>query len=209
MRLRRPVIAGVVLAVLALLPPTAANASTGASSPTPTTTRVTTPMTVGGYNAQVAAAHGYKIVTHSDGTQESVPVTAAAVAERKQADQARIAAQAKSQSTVTPAVVGNCGSSWLQGTKIANDTVTFQTGFIVYLAAYEHTWTVNAVGFITANHWTTTGAGPANGSDSWQGAIYNVVGPGYAGVPAWSASASVVLRDGTVCYSLGPTFNFG
>lgn len=198
-----------VVAVLALLPATAANASTGvASSPTPNTTRVTTPMAVGGYDAQVAAANGYKIVTHADGTEESVPVTAAAAAERKQADQARAAAQA-SQSTVAPAAVGNCGSSWLQGAKVANDTVTFQTGFIVYLAAYEHTWTVNAQGFISGNYWTTSGAGPANGSDSWEGAIPGVVGPGWAGVPAWSASASVVLRDGTVCYSLGPTFNFG
>ena len=204
MHLRKLVIVGFAVASLALIPATAANASTGTPGPAPTTETTHAAMTVSGYNAEVAEANGYKIVTNADGTQESVPVTDAAIAQRRQADQLRAAAP---QETASPAVV--CGDSWASGTKVANDTVAFNTGFIVYGAAYEHTWTVYADGFITANSWSTSGAGPASGNESWEGAIPGVVGPGIGGVPFGSASASVVLVDGTVCYSDGPTFTFG
>jgi len=55
--------------------PTAANAATTAEP-----TRDYFTMTVGGYDAAVAEANGYQIITNEDGTQESVPVTAAAKA---------------------------------------------------------------------------------------------------------------------------------
>ncbi len=163
-------------------------------------------MVVHGYDAQVAAANGYRIVSNADGTQQSVPVTAAAIAQRQQADQIRAAAR---QGTPSPSVGVVCGDSWVSGVKKARDTVAFSTGFLVYGAAYQHTWTVYATGFITGNSWTTSGAGPASGTKSWTGAIPRVVGPGVGGVPFASASASVILVDGTVCYSVGPTFTFG
>ena len=50
-------------------------------------------MVVAGYDAEVAEANGFKIVTHADGSQESVPVTAAAAAQRERADQRRAANQ--------------------------------------------------------------------------------------------------------------------
>lgn len=206
MHLRKSIITGAVVVAFALLPATAANASTGSSDPAPNSTRVTTPMVVHGYDAQVAAANGYKIVTNADAAQESIPVTAAAVAQSKQADQRRAGVQA--QSAATPAVVGNCGSSWVSGVKQAHDTVAFSTGFLVYLAATHYTWTVYATGAITGNHLSSTGGGPASGTRSWTGAIPSVIGPGIGGVPFACGSASVVLVDGTVCYSVGPTFLF-
>jgi hypothetical protein len=215
MRYRKSIIAAFVVATLALLPATAANASTVTSDPapspaaTPDTTTTYQPMVVHGYDAQVAAENGYKIVTNADGTQDSVPVTAAAAAQQQQADQLRANAQAESQSTATPAVLTECGYDWVSGSKIANNTVAFNTGFLVYLAGTHYTWTVNAVGFITANHWTSSGGGPASGTKNWNGAIPNVIGPGIGGVPGGSASAAVILVDGTVCYSEGISFSFG
>lgn len=193
-------------AILVVGPVTAANADTGTPAQTPDSVTIYSPMVVGGYDAQVAEANGFKIVTHADGSQESVPVTAAAVAQLKQADQLRAAAR---QSAGTSGAAAVCGDSWVSGSKIANDTVAFNTGFIVYLSAYSHSWRVYATGFVTGNYWSTSGAGPASGNKSWSGAIPGVIGPGVGGVPWGSNSASVVLVDGTVCWSDGPTFTFG
>lgn len=44
------------------------------------------PMVVGGYDAQVAEENGFEIVTHADGSQESVSVTDAAVALLEESD---------------------------------------------------------------------------------------------------------------------------
>lgn len=165
-------------------------------------------MVAKGFDAQVAAANGYKIVTNADGTQASVPVTAAAAAQKQQAVGALSAIQGRT-GIVTPDGTGNCGASWASGVKAANDTVKFSTGFQVDLAATHHTWTVYATGAITGNSWTTSGGGPATGGQSWTGAIPSVIGPGVGGVPFLSANASVILVDGTVCYSDGPTFTFG
>lgn len=203
---RKPILAGIVVAALALLPTTEANAITRGSGPLPNSETTFAPMVIKGYDVQVAKANGYQIVTNADGTQESVPVTAAAVAQRNQTARLRVAGQAKAQAS--PASSGDCGSSWVSGYKSANDTVKFSTGFIVYGAGYDYSWSVYAVGTITANSWSTHGLGPATGTKSWTGAIYHVIGPGVGGVPYYSASASVILVDGTVCYSNGPTFTF-
>lgn len=205
--LRRPIIAGIVVAALALLPATAAHASTG-STPSPGTTTYTR-MVVKGYDAQVALAHGYQIVTNANGTQESIPITAAAIAQRAQAQQARAAAQAKTQGVAAPDVVGDCGYSWLSGTKAANNTLKFNTGFVVYGAGYEYDWYVYALAAVTVGSWSTSGPGPASGNKHWDAAMYNIIGPGIAAVPIGSASAEVILVDGTVCYSDGPSFAFG
>lgn len=193
-------------AILVVGPVTAANADTGAPTPTSESDTVYTPMVVAGYDAKVAEANGFKIVTHADGSQESVPVTGAAAAQHKRADQLRAADQ---KSVGTSAALTVCGDSWLSGAKVDNNVVVFQTGFIVYRAAYEHTWTVYATGAITGNSWSTSGPGPASGNRSWEGGIGNVIGPGIAGVPWGSWSASVILVDGTVCWSDGPNFAFG
>ena len=206
MHLRKSIMAGLVAAILVVLPVTAANAGTGAPAPTPDSVTISSPMVVGGYDAQVAEANGFKIVTHADGSQESLPVTATAVAQLKQADQLRAAAR---QSAGSSGALSYCGESWVSGSKIANDTVIFHTGFIVHLAAHSHQWTVYATGFITGNSWSTSGMGPSSGNRSWDGAMGGVVGPGVAGVPWGSNSASVVLVNGSVCWSNGPTFTFG
>lgn len=159
-------------------------------------------MVKSGFNERVAEAHGFKIVSDVDGTQRSIPVTPEAEALLRQGDQLR------AQSQAIASDVDNCGSSWATGTKIANDTVAVNTGFQVFLAASEYDWTVYANGFITGNSWYTGGLGPASGYKNWNVGISNVVGPGWGGVPYASASASVILVDGTVCYSVGPTFTF-
>ncbi|MEV7694008.1 hypothetical protein AB0N73_11845 [Microbacterium sp. NPDC089189] len=195
-----------VLTLMVALTPQAAFADTP-DPEAPTTFSESAPMTIVGYDEAVAKANGFQVITNPDGSQSSIAVTDEATAQLQQA--AVLRAQAQLAAPAADPVPGNCGSSWASGSKIANDTVAFSTGFLVFLAAYEHDWRVNATGFVTGNHWNTGGAGPASGTKSWTGAIPGVIGPGFGGVPAYSASASVILVDGAVCYSVGPTFSFG
>ena len=209
MHLRKSIVAGMVVAATVLLPAGAANASTVSPTPAPVTTTIHTSMVVKGYDAQVAEANGYKIVTNADGTQQSVPVTSAAIAQQAKSDQLRAAAQATTQIAASSAGGVVCGDSWVSGAKLANNTVAFHTGFLVYGAASYHVWTVYAVGTITANSWATSGSGPYSGTQSWEGGISTVIGPGVGGVPFLSPAASVVLENGSICFSVGPTFTFG
>jgi len=187
------------------LTPAAANAAT--------TTELTGPqqftMTVGGYDVAVAEANGYKIVTHADGSQESVPVTPAAKAREavKPSLTERLQAS-KAASEVTPydEVVGNCGLSYLDGSKGANDTISYETGFVVRDAVKSFRWQVNANGFLTNGSKSYSGgAGDAEWGTS--GSV-RAVGPGTAFVPGASAVAAATLIDGSICYSGGPSFSF-
>lgn len=217
MRYRRKFVAATAVLLVVLSTTTAVSAANGASTapiaPPPVATTQHALMVISGYDADVAAANGFRIVTNPDGTQKSIAVTDAAAALLTQADNLRSAANASRQATAgskvaTPAIVSNCGDSWVSGVKQAHDTVGFHTGFLVFLAATHYSWTVNAVGLVTLNFWHTSGAGPASGTKSFEGGIPWVIGPGVGGVPYHAGAASVTLKDGTVCYSVGPTFTF-
>lgn len=210
-KLRRASLAGVgaVALGLALVVPTSAYADAssapGKKGDSDQAAVVTGPMTIVGYDAEVAQAHGYRIETDANGVQYSVPVTPEAIAE-----QARD--EAAAGSTVQPfgTVNGNCGSSSLTGYKGSNDTVIFSTSFFISTGTIaEYDWAVDANGFFSSNYWRTWGNGPlAGNSAAWTGAITGVVGPGKASVPNGSARASVIKTNGAVCYSGGPWFNF-
>lgn len=195
--------AAAVIGALALaLTPTAANAATSTAE----TTREYFTMAVGGYDATVAEANGYQIITNGDGTQESVPVTAAAKA--RAAAQPTVRDRLADVGEVTPydEVVGDCGLSYLDGSKGANDTISYETGFVVRDAVSSFTWNVTATGFLTSGSKSYSG-GP--GDAEWGVADTVVaVGPGTAFVPGVSAAAAATLIDGSVCYSGGPSFDF-
>ncbi|MFT4135137.1 hypothetical protein [Microbacterium sp.] len=199
---RRTLAALLAISALVLIPSTVAAAASEDESSDATTYM---PMVARGFDAEVAEKNGFRIVTNEDGSQQSIPVTEKAAALLADGERLRAAAQG----TDAARAGGDCGTSWLSGSKLANDTVGFTTGFQVYLAVYEHDWKVIATGFWTGGNWTTSGSGPVSGYKNWQSAIYNVVGPGIAGVPSYSSSAAAILVDGTVCYSTGPSFAFG
>ena len=144
------------LTLTAALAPQAAFADTTGSE-VPETFNESAPMIIVGYDEQVAAANGFQVITNPDGSQYSIAVTNEAKAQLQQAEALR--AEAQLAAPAADPVPGNCGSSWASGAKIANDTVAFSTGFLVFLAAYEHDWRVNATGFVTANPLEHRGCG--------------------------------------------------
>ena len=94
-----------------------------------------TPMTFGGYDAGVAAAHGYRIITASSGVQFSVPVMNAA---KKEAQSAGTAA-------------GDCGTSFVNAAKLSNDTLAVNTGYQVPFPVAEKTWRVLAQSLLSSH----------------------------------------------------------
>ncbi|CAN00463.1 hypothetical protein DOU17_10190 [Clavibacter michiganensis subsp. michiganensis] len=150
-------------------------------------TYASAPMSFRGYDSSVAEAHGYRIVTNSDGRQTSVPVSA----------------EARRQAVLDNVAPGDCGSSFVNAAKLSNDTLAVTTGYKVPFTVAEKTWRVNAVSVFSSH--TFPWDGPSGGAWSAQAAA-TLVGPGVAVVPL---TAHVVVVNGRVCYSAGPTASFG
>ena len=139
-----------------------------------------------GFDASVAAAHGYEIRTTSDGKQYSVPRGApAAVAPHN-------------------VVSGDCGRSWVWEDGIGNAAVSLDTGFNVYTATVGRQWNV----ILDDNGGTSTqgfSGGPTGAYwDSSRTVGGLTRGPGYAHINS-NGSNFAILIDGNVCYSGGPS----
>jgi len=96
----------------------------------PATTMVRVPMKVVGFDAKVAAAHGYALRKEANGATELVNVRTGSVVP---------------QDTVK----GNCGYSWYYLSNRSASTWTFWTGFYIYPiygAAYDYTWHTHVTG---------------------------------------------------------------
>jgi hypothetical protein len=134
----------------------------------------------------VAAANGYQITSAADGTQSSVKIGGA-------------------PALATPANVidGNCGSSYVYEYGIGDKAIELYTGISVVLPVTTGHWQVRlsdrgGVGFRNYSV-------PPNGG-IWQ--IDRVIGgltPGPAQANVVTAASFVVLINGGVCYSGGPS----
>ena len=188
------------LALVTVFTPQVAFADTQQEEP-PETVSASMPMSVDSYDAAIAEANGFEIVVDESGETRSIPVT----------DEAKAlvaAAEAEAPEVIArDTVVGNCGQAWLNGSKGANNKVSFTTGYSVRLPVQLHQWRVSAIGAITS--------GEQNYAQSAGGAVWSkagsttAIGPGWALVPALSPVAMVKLVDGSTCYSGGPSFTFG
>lgn len=139
-----------------------------------------------GFDARVAAAHGYEVRTGANGKQYSVPKGASASA------------------TPFNNVTGDCGESWVFESGIGNSSVQLDTGYAVYTNVVSRQWRVildDNGGESTKNY-----SGGATGA-YW--AVLPIIrgltkGPGYAHIRS-NGSNFAILTDGNVCYSGGPS----
>ena len=101
------------------------------ASTTPATTMVRVPMQVVGFDAKVAAAHGYALRKEANGATELVNVRTGSVVPQN-------------------VLGGNCGYSWYFLNKRTAKTWTFNTGFHIdtlkYGAAVDFTWHTHVAG---------------------------------------------------------------
>jgi len=157
-------------------------------------------MNVVGFDAAIARAHGYKIVTYANGDQQSVPVNPAS-----RLPKSPILRHGRG---MVPAnsdydkVIGNCGTSWIAVMQTAPGQVQMASGFGVSSSpAVGYSWTVS---LSDANG---TSQQSASGSlwfrNSWARSWNNLNQHIYTFDLVQSGLAD--LEDGTICYAGRPS----
>jgi len=140
-----------------------------------------------GFDASVAAAHGYEIRTGPNGKQYSVP-------------------KGSPRATVSPFsnITGNCGESWVFEDGIGNASVSLDTGYAVYTAVVARQWRV----VLSDNGGQSTQNFSGGGTGAYSAWIKTIGGltrgPGSAVIRS-NGSNFAILRDGNVCFSGGPS----
>ena len=191
-----PIRARSVVALLTLLMTSALGAPSTASAAEPDPVVEPVSMTITGFDAAVAAEHGYRIVQLPDGRQASVPVAQSRAVEL---------------GTVLPngqdTKYGSCGYSYVELYALGGAAAHFLTGFHVTHAALSYHWVVHVHdnGGNSYPHW---GGGFLPAKHDWvvnsgKFLTYHLTrGPAYAQVDSeWSYA---LLDTGGICSSAGP-----
>jgi hypothetical protein len=205
-RNRKPVI---VLAALAVALGTLFTSSAAFAAPAgrsaPTTHSVAKPklsqggMYVSGFNAAVAKAHGYKIVTYANGDQQSVPINPNSRLPKSPILHRSHGIVADTNTDYNQ-VGGNCGISWIRVSQTGTNKVAVVSGYKNLAGpAYFWSWNVSLSDKNGTSHQTYEGATSGEAASRiWSnlnqyGFTFDYV---YAG--------GAVLDDGTICLSGAP-----
>jgi len=160
-------------------------------------------MYVGGFDAAVAKAHGYKIVTYANGDQQAVPVNSKSglpkgpLLVKASARKGGVSPDNSSGDTV----YGDCGYSWIAGEQTGTHQIELSSGFGVDDAAVEYSWTVQLSdeNGTSTHHASGTLALDSSWSDEWTGLNqYDY------SIDEALTSSYAIMDDGSVCYSGGP-----
>lgn len=200
MKTRKQAILATITACVLIGTPTSASATQSVTPPPIMQEDASAGLTeTGEFDVAVAEANGFKIVTKSDGTKESVPVTPSAVAEQERANRL----MAETPTTFGEANMGTCGKSWITASKGANDKLTVKTGFKTYMTANSYTWTIVASALVQSAGFKWTGG--AVSSSGWSAtSTKTAVGPGVAQLRLSQLDSYVLLVNGTKCQNSIP-----
>jgi hypothetical protein len=155
-------------------------------------------MVSGGYDPKVAEEHGFKIVTAADGTQTSVPVSAAAKAE--------VAHSTSSGVHTDNTVEGDCGTSSVTAYYDGGAKVTVFSSYRVRLPTVGQHWYVNATPVSTGKVGHVYDFSGLNDSPNWVGdrQTATIAYSGSGGSAQVTLGSYAILDDGDFCYSGGP-----
>lgn len=151
-------------------------------------------MTVGGFDADVAAKNGFQITVDADGNQESVPVSDSA--------KALVAAAEQAGHVDLGRIGGRCGSSWLEMARAGGSSVYFNTGYSVYLPSLWHNW---AVDIFSSHGGYSFGLDGGPSAPTWDDGWTTNVGNSSGTHGNVRPGSLAVLTNGDVCYSGSPT----
>lgn len=161
-------------------------------------------MNVVGYDEEVAAKNGFKIVTYPDGSWESVAVTEEAKALNLDTGIMRPSGSGDAQARTTS--YGTCGSSFTDA-YMSSALLTFVTGYDVVAPVYNRiAWGVTIVAWpygINSVGWPGGVSTPAH----WQGSG-GVLYPDASVSGFATTSGDVQLITGEICYSGNPSDSF-
>lgn len=155
------------------------------------------------FDPAVAAAHGFKIITLPDGSQQSVPVNP------KDHRKPSPPIKAPRPGSVTPNVTqdteyGDCGYSFIEGDVVGTHTIYLRSGFGISPdrpTAVGYNWSIalyddNGVSYQGAS-------GGLEFRSSWSGEWDDLTQYGTS-LDDVTDFSDAVLYDGTVCGSYGP-----
>jgi hypothetical protein len=164
-------------------------------------------MYVTGFDAAVAKAHGYKIVTYANGDMQAVPINPSSGLPKG----TLLVKTPAPNGTIRPAngdysqVSGNCGDSWISGWQTGAHQIELTSGFDVVLPAVKFKWRILLTDFNGDSEQGDSGwlAEDSSWSGSWPGLTQY----------EWSVdqvenSSYATLTDGEICYSGGPLISF-
>ena len=157
-------------------------------------------MYVAGFNAAVAKAHGYKIVTYANGDKQSVPSNASSHLPKGPMMLHRQAGMVAAQNSDYNQVQGNCGISYIVVGQTGTNQVQIVSGYKNLAGpAYFWSWDVQLNDRNGTSHQTYEGATQGTqASRTWRnlnqfGFTHDFVNNGGA-----------TLDDGTICLSGRP-----
>ena len=195
---RRAALAAVAVAAMAAVTTVPAHAST--TSPTHDTLQ--RGMNLEGFNAAVAKANGYKIVTYANGDEQAVPVHPKAGLRDSPLLVKTKSGGLHADNSSTDGIYGNCGYSWITSTQTGTNQIKIQSGFNVAPAAVYFNWFVS---LNDANGSSTQGAGGYLDFDpSWTGTWTDLYQYEYSIDEVLSDESFATLDNGEVCSSAGP-----
>jgi hypothetical protein len=157
-------------------------------------------MYIGGFDAAVAKAHGYKIVTYANGDQQSVPVNPKSYLPK---GPLLVKATGKLSPATSgyDAVDGDCGDAWIYGAEITTAHIEIQSGFDVTEPAIAYRWVVSLSDANGTSHQTESGTLAER--SSWEHTWSDLYQYEYT-IDQATTSSKAVLEDGSICYSGGP-----
>jgi hypothetical protein len=159
-------------------------------------------MNVVGFNAAIAKAHGYKIVTYANCDQQSVPVNPRSRLPKSPILRHHHRGMSPDGNSDYDKVIGNCGTSWIAVMQTGPSQVQMASGFGVNSSpAVGYSWTVSLT---DANGTSTQSAsGALFLRTSWGRSWNNLFQHTYTFDYVQSGLAD--LEDGTICYAGRPS----
>jgi hypothetical protein len=196
--------ASVTVAIVAAGPAQASTVSASAQSAHPLQKfEVKQGMYAGGFDLAVAKAHGYKIVTYSNGARQAVPVNPKSGLKKGPL----VAKDTATRGALTPAnsgydeVTGDCGDSWINGSQTTTDHIDLESGFDLNSDAIAYNWSISLSDANGTSH--QGGSGTLADRSTWEGQWNGLYQDDYT-IDQVSTGSVAVLWDGTTCYSGGP-----
>lgn len=173
----------------------------------PTHSLVKQGMYVTGFDAAVAKAHGYKLVTYANGDEQAVPINP-----RSGLPKGTLLVKASAKGGITPdngasnKVYGNCGDSWIAADQVGPHKINLTSGFDVIMPAASYNWDIQLEDINGISEQGAKGTLPP-GFSSWDDDWPNLTQYDFS-VDQVLTGSYAILDDGELCNSVGPKIDW-
>lgn len=155
-----------------------------------------------GFDAKVAAAHGFRIVTYPDGSQQSIPANPR--------DGSKKASSVLRDAGVRPSfaedtVYGDCGYSYIEADQERPHTIWMRSGFVLKIGSYieKYYWIVELDDQNGTSYQGSNG-GPLH-TNAWSHTWDPLTQYGWSTESVVPDNSFVLLTDGSICTAGSPT----